>query len=365
MKFSDLKMAQIKNIIKYYNLDTKIQMTKNKLKLSREELNQELEKHLYIDESGDIKYRENKDKILKIPEKEKKPKIIKIKKKSMKNEIENNNKIIKIKKDEDEEKKEKKTKFSYDKNFYDFFIDLFNKAQTKKINDSINKGDLETLINASKTTDFFPTNEKTIKNIISSSEEYFQKEKINILEPSCGLGFIIIGLLNSSLNINSIDAIEYNQNIYNLVKNKISGVSFINDDFLEYETKKNYDLIIMNPPFSGETNKIYLAHILKAYKILLDSNNKNDRKLLFFISPELDIKDNIIKIPNSILKFLKKKNLDYDDLLTDGGLYCDINKIMKADDFKKLDFKSYDWKNQYIKSTDISFKKIFLYSIYV
>jgi hypothetical protein len=56
INFEDLTLSQLKKIIKAYNLETKISLTINKNKLTKDELVNEIKKHLFIDNDGSIKF---------------------------------------------------------------------------------------------------------------------------------------------------------------------------------------------------------------------------------------------------------------------------------------------------------------------
>lgn len=107
--------------------------------------------------------------------------------------------------------------------------------------------------------DFYPTPEKLIFKMLNSID----KSKVSsILEPSAGKGNIVDILLNfSSMKNVSVDCIEKDKELQNFLKGK--GYRVIFDDFLNLQTRKKYDLIIMNPPFSnGE------KHLLKAIELM-------------------------------------------------------------------------------------------------
>lgn len=124
-------------------------------------------------------------------------------------------------------------------------------------------------------------------------------DNLDILEPSCGTGIIILECMKKFKNFN-LDAIEIDKNVYtktlDLFKQH-SNVKFINSDFLKYNFDgKKYDLIIGNPPYfelakdikmsinddfkdivSGRTN-IYSLFIYKSIKLL-----KKNGQLIFII----------------------------------------------------------------------------------
>lgn len=116
----------------------------------------------------------------------------------------------------------------------------------------------------------------------------------SILEPSCGSGEFITSIINNFNNPN-INAVEYNNTIYDSIKNKFSNVKFDNEDFIYYDSIKKFDLIIGNPPyfvmkkdsvdskyfkyFDGRPN-IFILFILKS----IDMLTKNG--ILCFVLPK-------------------------------------------------------------------------------
>lgn len=110
--------------------------------------------------------------------------------------------------------------------------------------------------------EFYPTPEALLKKIT----EGFDWRKIRtILEPSAGKGNIVDFVLEEAKkNYCSyeldIDCIEINPELQNVLKGK--DLRLVHDDFLTYRTFKQYDLIIMNPPFSEGA-----AHLMKALEM--------------------------------------------------------------------------------------------------
>jgi len=112
--------------------------------------------------------------------------------------------------------------------------------------------------------EFYPTPQHLIAKMLSGIDF----EQINtVLEPSAGTGDIC-NEVNKKLKYVSnnysreeyrgdIDCIEIDGDLCAILKDKKYRV--VHDNFLTYESKKKYDLIIMNPPFS-EGDK----HLMKA-----------------------------------------------------------------------------------------------------
>jgi len=113
--------------------------------------------------------------------------------------------------------------------------------------------------------DFYPTPFRIIQEMVAKSDILkSDMRNINILEPSAGKGDIVRYLKNKYSNYSKkvrIDVIEKDEQLLSF----LHGENIVSNDFLTFDTKKHYDLIIMNPPFSNVED-----HILKAFEILKD-----------------------------------------------------------------------------------------------
>lgn len=113
--------------------------------------------------------------------------------------------------------------------------------------------------------DFYPTPEKIINKMLCDIDF---KMIHSILEPSAGKGNIVESIKKKEKFYSStynkvnydIDCIEADQNLQSILKGKNFRVVY--NDFLTYDTMKEYDIIIMNPPFSNGCK-----HLLKALKM--------------------------------------------------------------------------------------------------
>ena len=140
--------------------------------------------------------------------------------------------------------------------------------------------------------DFYPTPDHLINKMLSGLDfDYIH----SILEPSAGKGNIVDKLEEKKNKKYSykpynfeIDCIEIDDNLRSILKDK--NYRLVYNDFLTYDTMKEYDLIIMNPPFSNGDK-----HLLKALEMqernggaiicllnaeTLKNDFSNDRKLL-------------------------------------------------------------------------------------
>ncbi len=113
--------------------------------------------------------------------------------------------------------------------------------------------------------DFYPTPQSLINKMLFDIDF---KMIHSILEPSAGSGNIVEALKQKeklyATNYNKfsfdLDCIESDQNLQHILKGK--GFRVVYDDFLAYDTMKEYDIIIMNPPFSNGCK-----HLLKALEM--------------------------------------------------------------------------------------------------
>ena len=130
--------------------------------------------------------------------------------------------------------------------------------------------------------DYYPTPQNLIDKMLCDIDFSIIK---SILEPSAGKGDIVESLKKKAEIHNKywgnkefqfdIDCIEADQNLQHILKGKNFRVVY--NDFLTYNTMKEYDLIIMNPPFSNGCK-----HLLKA----LEMQQRNGGALVCLLNAE-------------------------------------------------------------------------------
>ena len=145
----------------------------------------------------------------------------------------------------------------------------------------------------------FFTPQTCVRECIKFIEPYFKNKTIDILEPSCGSGEFIHGIINSEIKYSYMKCIEYNSIIYNsIAKSDISShknIMIEHNDFLLSDNSRLYDLIIGNPPFyvmkkqdcpreyddyyTGRPN-IFIIFILQSLKMLANNG------ILCFVLPK-------------------------------------------------------------------------------
>jgi len=118
---------------------------------------------------------------------------------------------------------------------------------------------------------FFTPIEQSNEIVKYSGLESDTRQKIRVLEPTCGTGNIIESLLKSKNAQNLfIDGNEYNNVFYKYATNRFKDVDNVvlsNMDFFLYEKPYNYDYIIGNPPFN-------IATVANVYTKYLTNNGE-------------------------------------------------------------------------------------------
>ena len=128
--------------------------------------------------------------------------------------------------------------------------------------------------------DFYPTPENLINKMLCDIDF---KMIHSILEPSAGKGNIVEAIKKKEKFYSSaynkvnydIDCIEADQNLQSILKGKNFRVVY--NDFLTYDTMKEYDINIMNPPFSNGCK-----HLLKA----LEMQQRNGGAIVCLLNAE-------------------------------------------------------------------------------
>lgn len=122
--------------------------------------------------------------------------------------------------------------------------------------------------------DFYPTPDELLRDLfaLSSNSDFYGKYerftlKGRVLEPSAGKGNIIEYICKRSKSI-KVDAIESDVQLANLLMG--AGHTVVWSDFLTYETYREYNAIVMNPPFSADDKHLLHAIRLASKQITKD-----------------------------------------------------------------------------------------------
>jgi GNAT superfamily N-acetyltransferase/phospholipid N-methyltransferase len=127
---------------------------------------------------------------------------------------------------------------------------------TEQKEDPIKK--LERDLVGKKIEGYFPTPRELVEQMIDYAEI---QPGHQVLEPSAGKGNIADIIKESEPNA-EIDVIEINQGLRSMLE--IKGYNVVSNDFTEYDGKQ-YDRIIMNPPFENFQD---IDHVKHAYELL-------------------------------------------------------------------------------------------------
>ena len=116
-----------------------------------------------------------------------------------------------------------------------------------------------------------------------------------LLEPSCG-SCEYISVIHKNYPSLSITGIEYNKNIHDAVKHlNNEKINILHSDYLQYDSREKYDIIIGNPPFYVMTKKdvnkkyypyfdgrpnIFILFIIKSLELLSENG------VLSFVLPK-------------------------------------------------------------------------------
>lgn len=303
-----------------------------------------------------IKYIQDRRKELKEPKKEPETKE-QAERRKMTAEETLSQKIERVKKEEAE--KEKPKKLAKIEEFINDTENYLNKKSTrafdalmKKYND---KDFIKSILTAQKFSDFYPTSQKCLSNY-NKYIKYIDENDI-ILEPTAGLGSIVLWLLKNNVK-NKIIATDYNADINKYLKQSFDGINQVTvldhtkSDYLDIKNnhyKYNPSIIFLNPPFSnGNDKKYYLNFLYKALYDLDLSEAPGIERQLFFISLQLtnkDEKDNqLINFDNVVISAKKKKEiknmLNIDDDKWEELSPDQVLKVKTCDDFGGTNVKA-------------------------
>lgn len=120
------------------------------------------------------------------------------------------------------------------------------------------------IVDHKKLTQFFPTPMAVVERICTAADP---QEFHRILEPSAGEGAIISGLLEVNSDYeNPIDVFELDEKRQQILQSKFgSKISVRGADFMAARVSEQYDLVVMNPPFSKSQD---VKHVLQAFEML-------------------------------------------------------------------------------------------------
>lgn len=121
-------------------------------------------------------------------------------------------------------------------------------------------------------TAFFPTPRKLVEWMVEFSRLELFGDGTRILEPSGGTGGILDVIREKAAEFEyewHVDTCEFLDINRSMLKTK--GYNIVGEDFMQYRPDFEYDVILMNPPFSLESDsKAYITHVMHAWSMLRD-----------------------------------------------------------------------------------------------
>lgn len=107
--------------------------------------------------------------------------------------------------------------------------------------------------------DFFPTDNETLADQVI--DEAGIQPGMKVLEPNAGMGHLADKIKDTGADL---DVGEFAYTMSELLKAK--GHNVVSGDFLEYNPGEIYDRIVMNPPFSNDSDVKHVTHALNMLK---------------------------------------------------------------------------------------------------
>ena len=187
--------------------------------------------------------------------------------------------------------------------------------------------------------DFYPTPDSLIGKMLSG----IQLDNKRILEPSAGKGNIVDYIRRFNPKNTTIDVIEIEPELQSILYDKDCNV--IGEDFLKFDTVMEYDLIVMNPPFSNGDK-----HLLKA--IELSEGNVERKTDIVCLLNENTLKNDFSNSRKKLLNKLEAYNADimylddqfkYSERKTDVSIaLIKLQVEPRTKGFIDIDFDNYD-----------------------
>ena len=152
------------------------------------------------------------------------------------------------------------------------------------------------------------TREDIVFNVVNKLPEFKGKKSIKILEPSVGIGNFLSQIFKKYEHIEDVilDIVDIDKDSMEILKVLLDNVSipknfsinFIVEDFLLWENKYHYDLVVGNPPFGKVTKN---KTLLNKYKKLM-FNQKTNNIFSFFIEKSCRISKYVsLIVPKSLI----------------------------------------------------------------
>lgn len=137
---------------------------------------------------------------------------------------------------------------------------LFDADPSEAIDAVLLTGQIATLKSVQQEFGFFPTPSAVVDTLIELAEP---RDGMRALEPSAGKGAIAFRLVEEGMSVDCIEILP--ENAQHLI-NAASVLNVIMTDFLNVTPRREYDRVVMNPPFARQQDIDHVLHALKFVK---------------------------------------------------------------------------------------------------
>ena len=201
------------------------------------------------------------------------------------------------------------------------------------------------------------TRDDIVFNVVEKLPEFKNKKILKILEPSVGIGHFLPYLFKKYENIKKVklDVIDIDENSLIILKKLLEyikipsnfEINFIHSDFLNYQFKSSYDLIVGNPPYKKVSKTNLFAEFIKKS---LDLTNY----LSFIVpksllnTPEFDELRN--KIKHNIYSIT-----DFGEKAFDGVKIETINFMLSKEKYDEIEIESFITNQSFIQKKEYIF----------
>lgn len=137
---------------------------------------------------------------------------------------------------------------------------VFDSDPSAAIDSVLLTGEISTPKSIQQEFGYFPTPPAVVDALIELAEP---REGMRALEPSAGKGAIAFRLVEEGMNVDCVEILS--ENVDHLIK-AASMLNVIMTDFLNVAARREYDRVVMNPPFAKQQDIDHVLHALKFVK---------------------------------------------------------------------------------------------------
>lgn len=176
---------------------------------------------------------------------------------------------------------------------------------------------------------------KHIEESADSSDDKMIKKPITILDIGTGSGVIPL-VLKKHFPQAEITSIDFSEKALETAKKNADfhqlEINFIHADYLNFELKEKYDVIISNPPYIGIEEEIEIADSVKEFEPKMALFSPTSDALIFYRKIAEDSKRNVNKNGLLFLEINQKLGNETLELYTDSFANIELVKDLSEND---------------------------------